>query len=63
MTRPFYFSMKGEEASRMFLFIVLCVQRNLHIYNKQKKKKKIVGAKRSTQGKAQPCRKVTDKQT
>jgi hypothetical protein len=23
----------------------------------------IVGAKRSTQGKAQPCRKVTDKQT
>ena len=32
--------MKGEEASRMFLFIVVCVQRNLHIlvYNKQKKK-------------------------
>jgi len=43
----------------MFLFIVVCVQRNLH--NKQKKK--IVRAKRSTQGKAQPCRKVSDKQT
>lgn len=42
MTRPFYFSMKGEEASQMFLFIVVCVQRNLHIYNKQKKKKKIL---------------------
>lgn len=61
MTRPFYFSMKGEEASRLFLFIVVCVQRNLH--NKQKKLKLIVGAKRSTQGKAQLCRKVTDKQT